>query len=332
MKAGSSPATPAPANDADVSNRSRAVAALCGVQILFGIHYSVAAEILETIPAGAWALVRCSVAAAVMAILIVATGRRWPTGLGNWGRIAGLSLLGVAVNQVLFVEGLSRSFALHSVLIMASIPLQTLVLSRVLGREPLSTRKLVSVLIGAVGILVLLRVDELGSTAPFVWANNRGSTDVAFHETVLWGDLLMLLNSLSFSLFLVLGESTARKIDPWTLTASTFACGTLAILPYGGPLLWEVDPALFTPRIGQLGAFAIGGATIGTYLLNFYAIRHVPASIVGLFIYLQFVVAAAVGVGWRGEPVEPRLVVASVLVLGGLTLRVVRRRPPRRSA
>lgn len=294
------------------------------MQVLFGLNYSVSAELLESIEPGAWALIRSSSAALIMAILVPMTGRSWPRGWGLWTRIALLSLCGVTINQVLFVEGLSRSFALHSVLIMASIPLQTLVLSRLFRGESLTARKIFSVVVGAVGIMVLLRADEwLAGAGGTLWANRAGNSEVEFHATVLWGDLLMLVNSLSFSIFLVAGESTARQLDPLTLTASTFVCGAIAILPYGIPHLATVSGTNWTPLLGALAAFAVLGATVGTYLLNFYAVRHISASIVGLFIYLQFVVAAGVSVSWRGEPVEARLVIAAALVLVGLTVRAI---------
>ena len=65
----------------------------------------------------------------------------------------------------------------------------------------------------------------------------------------------------------------------------------------------------------------IAGPTVGAYLLNMYALSRLPTSLVGLFINLQFVIAVAVAMTWHGERFDGRIVVAGLLVLGGVALR-----------
>lgn len=313
-----------PDNPSD--EKGRAVLALVAVQVLFGIHYSVAAAILDKLPPAAWAVIRCTSAAFVLVFLVVATRRSWPRGKRNWASLAGLSVLGVFGNQILFIEGISRSLVLHSVLIMSTIPLQTLLLSVFLKQEVFSWRKAISVAAGTLGVLVLLRIDQLvtGDAASFL-VTNKGAEAGSAMETVLAGDLLMLANSFCFSLFLVLSKRPAARLDPLTMTASVFGLGAIGVIAYGANELMALQFAAVPGYVWGLAVFAVLGATVGTYLLNYYAIRRVPASMVGVFIYLQFLVATVVGVSWRKERFDTSMVIAAGLVLGGLSLRLIRR-------
>lgn len=317
--------------------RQRALLALVVVQIFFGIHYSVALEVLEHIPAAAWAGVRSASAAGVLVLMAWGLRRTWPRGVRLWLWLTVLSVLGVSLNQVLFLEGLSRSNALHSVLVMSTVPLQTLIWAVLLKQEHLTPHKVFSVLLGASGILVLLEVDAWGTGAAqnahaggldAAWRDAAGLPVARFLDSMAAGDCLMLANAGCFALFLVLSRRVARPLDPLALTASTFVLGTVLVLVYAASALRAVEWSALPPILWAHGAFIVLAATVGTYLLNFYALQRVPASLVGLFIYLQFVIAAAVGVAWRGERFDLRVVIASALVLGGLALRILPTRSP----
>lgn len=304
------------AADAAPASDPSALWALLAVQILFGVHYGVAKEIMEVIPAGAWAVLRCVGAATILALLVVATGRTWPRAPRDWGTLAVLSLFGVTLNQILFIEGLHRSTTLHSVVVMASIPLQTLIFSVLLGHESITRGKLTGVLIGAAGIAVLL------------FGKGGGPDQVSalpFWDSVAGGDLLMTLNAASFSLFLALSKRPAKRLDPLVMTAVCFGLGAIPIVFYGAAPLAALDWAVIPGATFGFAAFAILGATVGTYLLNFYALKRVSPSLVGIFVYLQFIVAGIVGVTWRQETFHWRLVVAAALVIAGLQLRLLRR-------
>lgn len=310
-------APPAPERE-----RGRAVAALVAVQLLFGVHYSIAREITATVDPIAWTALRVAAAALLLAGLVALAGRRWPRGVGLWLRLAGLALLGVTINQLLFNAGISRSTAIHGVLVMATLPAQTLALAVLLGDERLDRRKLASVLLGLVGVVVLLGFDR-AIAAPAEWLRARdGRPAATFGESVLAGDLLMVGNSLSYALYLALGRRVFADRNPLALSAALYLIGALTVLVFGAGSLAAVDLAAVPPTIWGLGLFVVVGPTIGTYLLNIYALQRLPSSLVGLFIYLQFVVAAFTGASWHGEALDARVVIAALLVLGGLALRV----------
>jgi drug/metabolite transporter (DMT)-like permease len=68
-------------------------------------------------------------------------------------------------------------------------------------------------------------------------------------------------------------------------------------------------------------AFAVLGATVATYFLNMWTVKRVVATRLALYIFLQPVIATALGVLLRNEAVTPRFLVATALVFTALLLR-----------
>ena len=75
--------------------------------------------------------------------------------------------------------------------------------------------------------------------------------------------------------------------------------------------------------------YVVVGATVVTYFLNLWAVKRVVATRVALYIFLQPVVAATLGVAVRGESLTPRFLVATGLVFVALSLRDGQPRPAR---
>ncbi len=67
--------------------------------------------------------------------------------------------------------------------------------------------------------------------------------------------------------------------------------------------------------------YVIIGATVVTYFLNLWAVKRVVATRVAIFIFLQPLIAATLGVAFRGEEVTLRFGVAAGLILAALLLR-----------
>lgn len=300
------------------------VVALVVVQLLFGLHYSVAREITARIDPVAWTALRALLGFVVLVVVMGVGRRRWPRGGAVWGRLVLLGTLGVALNQLLFNAGIARSTAIHAVLLMATVPAQTLALGVFMGQERFTPRKLASVLLGLVGVAVLLRVDALAASGAGGWWSTRGGGEAAsFADTVLAGDLMIFANASCYAVYLALGKATTRELDPVVLCAGIYATGAALALGFGGAALLQADLAGLSGALWGWIAFVVLGPTVGAYLLNLYALKRLSTSMVGLFVNLQFVVAAGVAMLWHGERFDARLVVAGLLVLGGLSLRVI---------
>ncbi|MFQ5601285.1 MAG: DMT family transporter, partial [Candidatus Krumholzibacteriia bacterium] len=291
-------------------SKLRVYGALVLVQIFFGVHYFVAKLILELMTPRAWAAVRILGAATLLMLYNLLFLRRHPHGVRDFGRLALYAVFGVVCNQVLFVEGLSRTTPSHSSIINSLIPVITLAFALLLGHERPTPGRWGSIVVAFASVLVLLRVETF-----------------RIEDELIRGDLLTLANASSFSLFLVLSRGFLRRTDPMAATASLLAFGAVGIVGVGGGPLSGVWFGELPGRFWWLAAYAVVFPTALAYLLNYYALRDVDSSTVALFIYLQAPIATLLSVSFLAERPTPRFFACAAGIFLGVFLAVWERRP-----
>jgi drug/metabolite transporter (DMT)-like permease len=292
--------------------RVRVYGALVLVQVFFGIHYFVTKLLLESITPRAWAALRISGAALLLLAWELGIRRGRPPHWKQLRSLAVFAVFGVVLNQILFVEGLSRTTPSHSSIINSLIPVLTLGFALLLRREHWTPRRLVSILLSFTGVLVLLRVEKL-----------------QFDEAWVVGDLLTLANATSFSFFLVISKRYfvrhgALGSTTWMMTLGAVGIGLVA----AGPLS-ALEVRTFDARFWLLAGYAIVFATTLAYLMNSYALQHVESSMVALFIYLQAPIATFLSVSFLDEPLTGRFLVAAAMIFVGVFFAVSAARPRR---
>jgi drug/metabolite transporter (DMT)-like permease len=278
--------------------RSSVYGALVLVQVFFGVHYLAAKVLLREIPPSLWALMRVASAAALLLLAMRLLGRRLPCTRGVLGRLALYAIFGVVINQLCFVEGLSRTTPAHSAILMSAIPVGTLLFAVLLRRERPTIWKAVSFGVALVGVLLVLRPSA---------AEPAGGATLA-------GDLLTVTNALSYSLFLVLSKRLLEKVDPLAATAVLLGFGTLGMLLPGLLALDGFDPGAVSARTWGLGAFIVVFPTALAYLLNFWALARVESSLVAFFIYLQPLIATSLSVLLFGERLHGGMLAGAALI------------------
>lgn len=294
-------------NDTDTNvptvDQRRVRTALLAVQLLFGVNYLVSKMVVTEISPSAWAFLRSGSAFLLLAAAALVGRRRLPAPR-DIALLAVAGLFGVVLNQGLFLEGLARTTVGHSALICAQIPTFVLLISLATRQERLTLRKSLGFVAGLAGVLILLEADR------FTWDSRW-----------LVGDLLTLANAASYAVFVVIGRSVMARNDPLAATAVVFFFGTVGLGLYGGRELGALDPAVLTPSLLGAMIYVVLGATVATYFLNLWAVKRVQATRVALYIFLQPVIAAVLGVALRGEEVTGRFVAATLLVFLALLLR-----------
>lgn len=256
-----------------MDRRSLALAALFLVNLLFGINYVVAKDLMPRVidPSG---FVVLRVAGAGLLFWPVWMIRRERVARSDIKRLVLCGLTGVAINQLMFFHGLMRTSPVHASIIMVATPILVLVLSGVLIGERITRAKALGVALGAAGALVLI----------FMGSRVGGAASVA-------GDLFIFINAASYALFLVMVKPLMAKYEASTVMSWCFLVGSLVVVPFGAGNLGAVDwRGLTMADIGGL-LFVVVMVTFVAYMLNTWALRHVEPSLVGTFIYLQPVLA-----------------------------------------
>ena len=275
---------------------------LIGVQVCFGVFPALGKLAMEAFDPRAVLVWSLFVGAGVLlGIAVLRHGRRaWP-GWGDCLRLAGLSLLGVSINQALFLEGLDRSTSVNAGLLMTVIPVATVGLSAWLRAEPLTRPRLIGVTLAVAGVAWL-----------FV---GRGA---GLGAATLTGDLLMTANALSYSCYLVLARPVLLRQPNLVVVGWIFAWGAVTTP-------WIALDVTWWPAAAEARHWAaLGGVlllpTILAYLGNAIVLARTHATVTATYVMLQPFVAAALGIAVLGERPGWRVAVTAPCVLGGLWL------------
>lgn len=215
--------------------------------------------------------------------------------------LALLGLLGVCLNQGLFVLGLHRTTATNASILMPSIPVFAVAISALSGIERVGWRRLLGILLAVAGAAVML-----DSTA----------FSLADRHTV--GNLMVLANCLSYATFLVLQRPVVRRL-PWrTVIAWSFLFGSLGILAMAWPDLSAVEFSTLSSTTWWLLGYVVAFPTIFAYATNTWAVHRSTPTLVAVYITLQPLVTAGLARVVLGEPLGLPQVLGFVLIAAGL--------------
>ena len=273
--------------------------------IIFAVNFSIAKQATPFwIKPFGLNVARVIVTTALFWMMAPFERRDRPVDRRDWLTILACALTGVTINQLLFIRGLSMTYATHASLIQLATPIMIPVFAWIFLREPIGTRRSLGLLMGVSGaaLLILRRVD--GSTA----------------DDVMTGNIMILLNAISYSVYFILAKPLMAKYAPARFMRWVFTIGTCIITPIGWTEFKAADWAAFTPEAWFSVGFVVIGATFLAYMFNIYALKHLDAGAIGSYIYLQPVMAALVATLWYGEPFTLTQMVSAALIFGGVYL------------
>lgn len=248
--------------------------ALLGAALIYGANYVIAKSVMpDPMPANGFILMR--VLGAGLLFWLIKANIREKVAPKDLLRLAICGLLGVATNQLFFFNGLEITSPLNAAIIMTSNPILVMIMASVVLRNPITVRKTVGVLLGAAGAIGIILLSANSSS---------GLSSVK-------GDLFILINSMSYGIYLVIVKPLMSKYKPITVISWAFFFGALFVTPVGvgefvtipwGELdAWQIFSA----------AFVVLFVTFFAYLFNIYALKRVQPTVASSYIYLQPILA-----------------------------------------
>ena len=224
--------------------------------------------------------------------------------------LALLGLLGVFLNQAMFIFGLRLTTATNAAILIASIPVFAVGIGAVTGLDRIGTRRALGVLFALVGSLVVL------DPRRFVLGGSQ-----------LAGDLLILVNSLSFAAFMVLQRPVLERL-PWrTVLAWAFVFGGAGVTILGAPELVAVRPLELPAGVLWSVAYILVFPTLLSYSLNTWAVRQSTPVMVAVYTTLQPLLTALLAAPVLGERLGWRQLAGFLLIACGIWRVGKRRRP-----
>jgi drug/metabolite transporter (DMT)-like permease len=230
-----------------------------------------------------------------------ATGTLRATVSRDHRTLAVLSILGIALNQGLFLLGLRLTSPMNAALLSVMIPVLTAALAVAIGHERASVR---------------LGVGLVTSISGVVWLTGVGHVDA--------GVLIVLANCVAYSAYIVFSRETIRRLGTLTVVTWIFTWGAVLFAPFGmSALVHGVGD--WTPRGWAFVAYIVMMPTIVAYLCNAWALERSNATLVSIYIYVQPVLAGLLAWIQMGLQPSGRLLGAAALIAIGVTVVATRK-------
>ena len=251
------------------NNILKAHIALLGANLIYGANYIIAKGVMPN-KIGPSAFIFLRIVGAGILFWLIKSFIKEQIAKKDFLRLIFCGLLGVAANQLLFFHGLNLTSPIDASIIITAIPIVVLIFSALILKEKITKNKLLGLLIGGIGAVLL------------IWYGNK-----AEGTSSLLGNLLIFLNACSYGLYLVLVKPMMKKYNSLTVISWVFLFGFFFMLPFGLPDILQTDFSLFTTNTYAVIAFVILGTTFLAYLFNIYALNYVAPSVNGSYVYLQ---------------------------------------------
>lgn len=275
-------------------------------QVIYAINYSIAKDLMPTHikPLG---LVFMRIAGATILFWLLSFFTKpEKVETKDFKKLLLLAIFGVAVNQAFFIYGLSLTKPINSAIIMVSNPIAVMLFAIIVFKERLTVFKLSGLFLGVIGSLVLLLFKANGSFS-------IGS------ETIT-GDLMTLINSLSWAIFVVMVKPYMQKYQTVTVMKWIFLFGFIYIFPFGIQDLFSVSWSELPSNVISAMAFVVVATTFLAYLLNTYALKALSSEVVSMYIYLQPFLAALVAIYLGKDQLTSLKLIAGILIISGVYL------------
>jgi drug/metabolite transporter (DMT)-like permease len=285
-----------------MSAKIRAHLALLLTTIIFGLHYTVAKNLMP---------VHFTPMQLIFLRLLFATTIFWifqklfvpeKVDKKDLVRLAVLGFVGFSANQALFYEGLNLTSPVDASLIHILNPVLVLILASTIIREKITGYKLGGIFLGSAGALILILFGNPGS----------------FNSSPLLGNILVTLNMVFYALYLVLLKPLVAKYHTSTILKWVSLFGFLFIIPFSthsviGLRISEIDTFSWL-SLGYIIIFC----TFFAYILINFALKHVTASAVSYYTYLQPVLATLTSVSIGMGTITLPKIIAAVLIFTGV--------------
>jgi drug/metabolite transporter (DMT)-like permease len=209
---------------------------------------------------------RVGIALLLFWILWAFSGRNAGIDKKDIPRFVGCALTGVAINQMLFIKGLTLTSTIHAALLMLSTPMLITLFALLWLRESFTFLKGIGLALGVGGALLLILSKDAS-----------GISSVS-------GDVLILINAISYAIYFILAKPLMTRYPPLHVIRWVFTFGFILILPFSWPDVQQInwEQALFSQLV-SLGALVFFG-TFLTYSFNTYGLKHLGAGITGSYI------------------------------------------------
>ena len=278
--------------------------ALLLVNLIYGANFTIAKQVMpKYIAPYAFIILRVSTALFIYGIIHTLFFKSVIDWKADWKRFACCGFFGIAFNQLMFFKGLSLTTPINGSLLMIITPIFVILISSILHSETLRWNKIVGTMIGAVGAFFLI-----------------GGKEINFNSTSALGDFCIILNAVSYAIYLVIAKPLMSKYNPFTVITYVFLMGYIWVVFVGWNQLGQVQWAEIPPHYYWHIAFILILATALVYYLNLLAMKETTSTVVGNYIYTQPLFAVIIALFAKNDFLDLIKICSGLLIILGVYL------------
>ena len=220
-------------------------------------------------------------------------------------KIFAASVLGFFTTQLSFLAGIPHITPMDCSILASISPIYTMFIAAIALKEPISMQKVSGVVISFVGIiyLILSRITSAGA-----------------EETTAFGIIMLIINSLSFSLYLGIFKPLISKYSVFTFMKWIFFFAFIMSFPFSAKEIftasWSTIPMV---QISEL-AYLIVCATFVTYTLIPFGQKIIRPTLVSMYSYMQPIIAIVISICIGMDTLTWQKVLAAIMVFGGVII------------
>ena len=228
-------------------------------------------------------------------------------------RLFGAGMIGILLNQGCFIIGVSYTSPGEASLVTTTMPMWVMLLAWLFLKEPITVKKAGGIALGAGGALILV----LGGKGAITGGDNPAL-----------GDFIVLMAQLSYALYLTLYRNFIKKYSLVTLMKWMFLSASIVGLPATIGFLKSTDwgAISFNEWVGV--AYVVVLATYVAYICIMIGQKNLRPTIVGMYNYVQPIVATIVGIALGMDHFSFPKAVAVVLIFTGVYLVTISKAAP----
>lgn len=267
--------------------------------------YVVSKVVLEVIPPFTLLLIRLSMGAIVLGVIVYFRNRKAGQTLSVsselfWKNFL-VGVVGYGISLGFQFVGTKLSTASNGSLVTSATPAFVLLFAPFLLGEKSTTRRIIALIISTLGVLAVI-----------------DPRNAELSPSLFWGNLSLLAAALTWALYSTLVRKVSQTQDLLTSSAIMLLGGIPSSIAFS---VWEIN----TQSIGEITLGIIGGllflgivsTAIAMFLWN-YAFAELPAAVASLTFFAQPVVGTLLGWFFLAEKITPLFMVGGALIGVGI--------------
>ena len=279
---------------------------LIGTNLFFAINYSIVKYFTGHQYAGPFGLniIRIGVSLVLFWVLFVFNPDKTKFQKKEIIPLLLCALTAIALNQMLFIKGLSFTFSIHASLLTLLTPILITIFAARILKEKLTAEKVAGLAMGVSGAILLISSREPATAG----------------ENIILGDFLVLLSALAYTFYFILVKPFMNKYSAIFVMRWVFTFGFFMILPLCTNEFSKIKWNVFTEQDWLFLFLLTIPGTFLAYIFNAYGIKKLSASVAGAYIYSQPVFAVAIAMIFLKEQLSFYKIAAAILIFVGVFL------------